>query len=648
MITETLLPIIRIGVLGLAVWLAFLFVRFLMTRGRARHQYIDDGLVSEKDVARAVENFGINTNSIIHLYGDVRFFNIRNDEQRIQGESRPLAGYVSLNQQNIMITDPLCATHQVRNILLDFARATQKQNKDTLIFAAKESTAAEAIKLGFGVIQIGKEPIFDLEHYDSTGISPKIHSAVRQVIRKGVVLEEIPYTKLLNENATSDELYDVLREWFLSRKGERMQLISEVSPFKQPQYKRYFIARSENRIEGFLTCSAIPARKGYFIHDLIRRETALNGVSEALVLFALDKFKSEGVKFASLGIVPLLGSDEPGVNQDHPVLNKLLSYVFDKHETFINFKSLYHFKKKFNPTFEEPSFLLYYPPRFKFSFVIAIASMFSAHGILGDLLYKWRRWRTGSHLPRPLQGILNPEVITLTRPIPFTFREFIARCWFTCFVFFLNVYSYMNTVARGTGEIEKQILDQYGFTLSNFINNKWYVLVTSNFMHFDFWHLLANMILLIVFSATLELIGGTSLAALTYLVSINTNLFTGLFLFSFLSVFDVAGWDNTINQLDTGVTLGVLGSFGALLQFIKYKKRILLFATLITTGICAFQKNYLGIDHTFAILLGYIISYLYLNRGYPKSKFQKFFDSRDRQSYGSIVLPCSNRERKTF
>jgi membrane associated rhomboid family serine protease len=95
---------------------------------------------------------------------------------------------------------------------------------------------------------------------------------------------------------------------------------------------------------------------------------------------------------------------------------------------------------------------------------------------------------------------------------------------------FLNIYTYFHSVSRHSGDLEQYLLNEYGFNFENFLSHKWYVLVTSNFLHFNYTHLLGNMCLLLVFGGILEFVGGTALTAMAYLFALNANIPTMLFI----------------------------------------------------------------------------------------------------------------------
>jgi membrane associated rhomboid family serine protease len=627
--------------LGAIVWAVFYVAQFMLAIRNMREQKLDYKPISNIIVESAVKAFGRNTNSVVHLYGKLFYF-----EPQVQSKFSgppPLVGYASLPRQNVMITDPLCAPNDEKEVLLEFTNFTQNQQKDCLLFPIDGVTARQAAELGYGILQIGKEPIFSLKDYSSENHDPKILSSIRQALKKGITVENLSRDQI-SFPQIQEELQEILDEWFLSRRSEKMQLISEVSPFKYAHEKRYFVARSPSHIEAFLACSPVYGKKGFFIHDLIRRPTSINGVSEALIVKALETFKSEGFEFASLGVASLAGLGEPGVNNNYPLLNKVLNHVFNNHEAFMRFKSLYHFKKKFGPTSEEPAFLAFYPPQFKPSYAIAIGGMFSGRGLVGDIFFKWKRWKEGNQLPQPLLNLLSPKVATLSRPVPFTFPEFVSRLRFTFLIFGLNIYTYLNTTSW-FGQVSPDTIEKYGFNYKDFIAHKWFILITANFVHFNYFHLLSNMFLLMIFCGALEFIGGTTIAALAFLLSMNANVPTGMLLLPVLKILNLSIWQHAITYLDVGASLGIMGALGALIQFLKNKKHLLIFTCLVTVLLAVVQKNYVGLDHTFAVLLGYMVGHFYLNRKSSKTAFQKLIVSFDSSTLHNSPILFRSRER---
>jgi membrane associated rhomboid family serine protease len=618
---EIYIYLIKIGAILIATMVGYWFVKLTMTSREKIEEDLDYSPVDPKLLESHVRKYGRNTSSVVHFYGTLSYF--EPFKKGTDQSNQALVAYISNSQHNIMIMDPLCDRRNSKDAIAEFTKFTQLRQKTSLLFPIDHLTARQAAELGYGVIQVGKEPVFELQHYSSDVLDKKILSSIKQVFKKGISIEAFSY-KEIKANGFEEGLNEILDEWLLSRRSEKMKLLLEVSPFKFSEEKIYFVARSKDKIEGFLACSPIFGRNGFFIHDLIRRPSSMNGVAEALTVAALTKLKADGFEFASLGTAPLAGLDTPGVNSNYKMLNKLLVHIFNSHKTFMRFKSLYNFKKKFKPTSEEPTYFAFFPPTLKVQDALAIAGLFSSQGPIGDLIFKMRRWLAGEQLPQPLIKILSPDIATLARPIPFSFVELLTRLRFTFAVFVLNIYTYLNTTGM-LGELSPDTIRRYGFSYRDFANHKWLTLLTSNFLHFNYAHLCINLFMLLLFCGTLEFLGGSLLAALSFLIGMDANVPTGMILLPYLKSINFGLWQHVFTYMDVGASLGIMGSLGALMQFIKYKRLILMLVCLLTVALAVIQNELFGIDHTFAVLIGYAVAHVYLQKRSQKRGFRRFF-----------------------
>ena len=358
-----------------------------------------------------VAAFGENTNSIYHLYGKFSYFQAKipgHDE----GTPPPLMAYVQRGRTNLMLMDPLCPEAEVGAALRSFLGFCRGAGRDPVLFAVRKKTAEEAARLGCKVIQIGIEPVFDLKTYDPETLAPKLKSAVRQVLKKGVVIE--PFTKAsIHNHKLLESLNTILHDWFMSRSSDAFKLLTEVNPLAAAEDKIFFVARQGDHVEAFLACSPIPGRRGHFLHDLIRSPMSVNGVADALVVAALRGLKEQGYEMASLGISPLAGCDGPGANPDFPKVGRLLGRIFRQGHVIYHFSSLYHFKKKFLPTREEPAYAVVPQSGIKIRHVLAMVSLFSSWNLVKELQFKLKKWHGGYDVPTPLAWALVPPVTGL-------------------------------------------------------------------------------------------------------------------------------------------------------------------------------------------------------------------------------------------
>ncbi|CAM4039262.1 phosphatidylglycerol lysyltransferase domain-containing protein [Saccharibacillus endophyticus] len=88
-----------------------------------------------------------------------------------------------------------------------------------------------------------------------------------------------------------------------------------------------------------------------------RKLNAMTGVMEHAIISAAMKLKEDNVNKLSLGIAPLAGIEV--TEKDLSKAEKLMNAVFHNMSFGYNFKNLYRFKKKFDPTAWTPRYLIY-------------------------------------------------------------------------------------------------------------------------------------------------------------------------------------------------------------------------------------------------------------------------------------------------
>ncbi|MGH2410177.1 MAG: bifunctional lysylphosphatidylglycerol flippase/synthetase MprF, partial [Chloroflexota bacterium] len=166
--------------------------------------------------------------------------------------------------------------------------------------------------------------------------------------------------------------------------------------------------------------------------DLMRRGAAAPpGTIDFLIARALERFRAEGVPFASLSLAPLANVRGDG---RAPRVGRLLALVYEYGNGLYRYKSLYNFKKKFAPRWE-PRYLLYPARPWALPRVaLAVALVHMPKGVLrlpnparlaawsGRRLRGMLDWRDGLR-PGPLaHTLLLMTVITLAASVPELWR----------------------------------------------------------------------------------------------------------------------------------------------------------------------------------------------------------------------------------
>ena len=193
-------------------------------------------------------------------------------------------------------------------------------------------------------------------------------------------------------------------------------------------------------------------------------------------------------------------------------------------------------------------------------------------------------------------------------------KELAFKFKFTLAMLFLNIYTYIFT-SDFNGTISQSVLENLGFSYQNFAQHQWFILVTSNFIHFNLLHLTINMVMLLFVTGALELLMGSAFTAIIFLVSMNSNIPNGIFLLPLLRVFFPVLWLDTVHYIDVGASLGIIGTLGGLARLLIPRLRWSLMGLAILGAVIGsiYIKTLFGLDHAFAAILGYLTA-VYLIR----------------------------------
>ena len=336
-----------------------------------------------------VRRYGTSSNSYVLLEGPKSYFTSPDVDGFLAYQ---LSGGIAL-----IAGDPVCAEVDARRLIRDFAMAMMRpvgayQVSPPMLDAFR--------KEGFDDVQIGKEAVFDLNRFSLAGGRMElVRAATNKARRAGVVISEHhPFSP--DAPAINEELSEISREWLTERGNQELGFVLGSLGLEQPSAKRYFIARSENgagRIEGFIVCEPIYGRRGYYLDVTRRRSDAIRGTMELLTAEILRLLREEGYEMASMGLAPLALLDDPDL-ADHPLLTRLMRFVYQQVNISYDFKLLYRYKAKYHPHAWEPRYFCFNQRRLTFGMLYAVVRVRNAVTLerligRGGFQQKFKTWK---------------------------------------------------------------------------------------------------------------------------------------------------------------------------------------------------------------------------------------------------------------
>jgi len=252
--------------------------------------------------------------------------------------------------------DPLAAPEDAAELARQFAAFAKRKNRVVAFVPTSAEFARKVAPKDFSGVKCGAAPYFDLQNWNPRGDSAKkLRAGVNQAKRSGVEIEVVADIADSFRKETADLCFD----WLGARPaGTTFGWLVALDPFMHSEYKKYFAARVNGKLVGFLAASPIPARKGWYLEDVISEPNAPQGTATLLVVEALKRLKEEGATLATLGTAPLATDGPDDVQTEHRVVARALYVTSRRFGHIYNFEGLRRFKSKFVPSWWESEYAL--------------------------------------------------------------------------------------------------------------------------------------------------------------------------------------------------------------------------------------------------------------------------------------------------
>lgn len=343
-------------------WLAFRTWKLIQSQNTRSTQK------AKTQLEEFVKRFGGESNHFLTLYPHFEYW---------EEEGTGAIPYVDTGSSWIAACSPLADKSQQLELLSRFSHQARLEGKAVFMLPVSSEFKKKAAGLGFQSISIGTEPTFVLDSYEPCSLRcPN----TKHLFNQGFKVEEKPWSELTPDLIIQSN--HVLKEWLGKLRMPPLGFLNQVLPWELGAQKRYFFFKTpDNQVLAFLVAVPIPALQGWYLVDCLRSSSCPVGTSEMLVIETLRMLKESGAKMATLGVAPLAEVSTERT-QEHPWIQRFLSFTFHHLNFCYRFKSLFEFKMKFKPVHCEPVYLIYSPGSLNLRGFFSILRAFIPCGLL--------------------------------------------------------------------------------------------------------------------------------------------------------------------------------------------------------------------------------------------------------------------------
>jgi phosphatidylglycerol lysyltransferase len=203
---------------------------------------------------------------------------------------------------------------------------------------------------GFETLKIGEEALLDLPAFSLAGKARSdLRAALNRGQREGWTFRF--FAAPVDDVALLAQLEKISAEWLSQKVGGELGFVSGGTPLIGDAYCRTSVVHDQAG-QPLAVCTWVPlyAARGWGL-DLMRRATAApNGVIEFMIARMALHLQESGEQLLSLGLAPLHGLAE---GEARTLLTRGLELVYERAGRVYHFESLYTFKKKFDPRWED-------------------------------------------------------------------------------------------------------------------------------------------------------------------------------------------------------------------------------------------------------------------------------------------------------
>lgn len=212
-------------------------------------------------------------------------------------------GYRVESRCAVVYGDPICPQEDKLALAKSFKKYCERHHLGVLYIMASQEFAKAALKeVGRVLIQFGDRLMLYPEQdlLSRTGSKAVLlRKKVKHARNDGVEVVEYETP----DPQIEQEVQAIGAAWLSRRHGAQVY-ICHLNIFGDREGKRWFYAKKEGRVVGFLLLNQVQGGEGWLLNNLILSADAPSGTSELLITSVIQALQKEGCKWVTVGPIP--------------------------------------------------------------------------------------------------------------------------------------------------------------------------------------------------------------------------------------------------------------------------------------------------------------------------------------------------------
>ena len=292
---------------------------------------LDSGSFTFSERVGYLKKFGTHSQSFSTLQPGMQYFDV------------PGIGYIAYMRKwggTFVLSDPVCAPDDFGRLLESFHGRFPNAS-----YIQVSKPVVDFLHLRFGLYgtQFGSESRIDLARWSLSGKKKQVlRTALNQAEKNGITVME---------RFSDDHTREISEAWIRTRKCKSNEIRFLIRPMEMEyrENERHFYAYQDGKAVGFIYFDPIYRNNEIisYVPNISRANADFRqGIFYTLMAHAIDAFKTEGVPYLDLGLIPL-SLDPATEHQESRLLKRLLHGLYEKGNFLYNFKGLEFTKSRF-------------------------------------------------------------------------------------------------------------------------------------------------------------------------------------------------------------------------------------------------------------------------------------------------------------